>query len=204
MSETTVRRAPGQKRSRALVDAILNATAKLLGRDGVDNMSMTAIAAAAGLSKAAIYRYFPNKAVVLRELALRSMAESRRIVDAATLVPSEEIPETAEANLRTYLESFRSEPYRAQLRAAIRANPELCKTDLSETRDNARRIAARLAGVAPFEGAELELRALLMLELTDGCIRLITMLDDAEADAIVDGFCKLCLGYLTGKPERNS
>ena len=60
----SLRREPEQDRSRAGVASILDAAATLLDHQGVDQITMTAIAQEAGLSKAALYRYFPNKAAI--------------------------------------------------------------------------------------------------------------------------------------------
>lgn len=57
-----VARRPGRPRSEHVEDAILDAVTGLLG-EGVsyDGLSMEAIAARAGVGKAAIYRRWPNK-----------------------------------------------------------------------------------------------------------------------------------------------
>ncbi len=69
-----VRRVPKQDRARRSVTAILDATAELLGEDDV-SVTMSAIGQRAGISKAAIYRYFPDQAAVIHELATRYLAE---------------------------------------------------------------------------------------------------------------------------------
>ncbi len=70
-----VRRVPQQDRARKSVDAILEATAELLGGGAPSEVTMSAIGAEAGISKAAIYRYFPDRGAVMRALANRYLAQ---------------------------------------------------------------------------------------------------------------------------------
>lgn len=69
-----VRRVPKQDRARRSVSAILDATAELLGEEA-SPLTMSAIGERAGISKAAIYRYFPDQGAVVHELATRYLGE---------------------------------------------------------------------------------------------------------------------------------
>lgn len=69
-----VRRVPKQDRARRSVTAILDATAELLGEEDTP-VTMSAIGQRAGISKAAIYRYFPDQGAVIHELATRYLTE---------------------------------------------------------------------------------------------------------------------------------
>ncbi len=63
--------APRQRRARVTIEAILDATSNLLVEQGVENLSTNMICERAGLTPPALYRYFPNKYAVLKELAVR-------------------------------------------------------------------------------------------------------------------------------------
>src|SRR5512137_3082781 len=58
---TAPRKAPAQKRSRATVEAIVDATARVLVRDGYDALSTNRVAREAGVSVGSLYQYFPGK-----------------------------------------------------------------------------------------------------------------------------------------------
>ena len=64
MAESDAKRPPGRPRSEEKRQAILAATVELLDRHGFTGVSMDAIAEHAGVGKATIYRWWPNKATV--------------------------------------------------------------------------------------------------------------------------------------------
>lgn len=55
------RKFPSQARARATVEAIIVATAQLLGEQGFENLTTAAVAERAGVSIGSLYQYFPNK-----------------------------------------------------------------------------------------------------------------------------------------------
>jgi AcrR family transcriptional regulator len=57
-----VARAPGRPRSEKIRKAILRSTLTLLNRAGFNGLSMESVAAHAGVGKATLYRWWPNKA----------------------------------------------------------------------------------------------------------------------------------------------
>jgi AcrR family transcriptional regulator len=65
-----VTRRPGRPRSERATAAILQAASELLDSRGLDGLSVDAIAARAGVSKATIYRWWPNKAAIVMDAVL--------------------------------------------------------------------------------------------------------------------------------------
>src|ERR1041384_3846674 len=65
---TTPRKRPRQDRSRATVDTILEATARVLVKRGFDGLTTNLVADAAGVSIGSLYQYFPNKAALVGAL----------------------------------------------------------------------------------------------------------------------------------------
>jgi AcrR family transcriptional regulator len=72
---TTPRKRPRQDRSKATVDSILEATARVLVKRGFDGLSTNAVAAAAGVSIGSLYQYYPNKEALVSALIERHMEE---------------------------------------------------------------------------------------------------------------------------------
>jgi AcrR family transcriptional regulator len=72
---TTPRKRPRQERSRATVDTILAATARVLVKRGYDDLTTNAVAAAAGVSIGSLYQYFPNKNALVAALIERHIED---------------------------------------------------------------------------------------------------------------------------------
>jgi AcrR family transcriptional regulator len=79
-SQVQTARPPGRPRSAASHEAILRATLELLGEKGFRGMSMDAVAARAGVSKATIYRRWKSKEELISAL-LDEMAGVVQVVN---------------------------------------------------------------------------------------------------------------------------
>ncbi|MEY2883152.1 MAG: hypothetical protein RL490_876 [Pseudomonadota bacterium] len=95
---------PVQARSRALVDAILEAAAQILERDGQARFTTNAVAARAGVSVGSLYRYFPNKTAILLALARDARAATEQRMTLALTDPSGLAPDRAA--IRAFLQAF--------------------------------------------------------------------------------------------------
>jgi AcrR family transcriptional regulator len=80
---TTPRKSASQKRSLATVAALLDATARVLTRQGYDRASTNRIAATAGVSVGSLYQYFPNKEALVAALVARHNREMLQLLRVA-------------------------------------------------------------------------------------------------------------------------
>ncbi|KYG19804.1 TetR family transcriptional regulator [Bradyrhizobium sp. AT1] len=80
-----------QARSRATVDALLEATARILVREGFEKTSTNRIAEVAGVSVGSLYQYFPSKEALVAAVIERHNEEIMGIVRAA-LVEVADLP----------------------------------------------------------------------------------------------------------------
>ncbi|WP_454907738.1 TetR/AcrR family transcriptional regulator [Variovorax gossypii] len=78
-----MRKAPRQQRSRATVDVIVEAAARVLGRRGWARFTTNEIAAVAGVSVGSLYQYFPNKLAIAEAIRQRHLDEVLRVLSAA-------------------------------------------------------------------------------------------------------------------------
>lgn len=62
------RKRPRQARATSTFDAILEAAARILEKDGFDSVNTNAVAELAGVSVGSLYQYFPTKESILAEL----------------------------------------------------------------------------------------------------------------------------------------
>jgi AcrR family transcriptional regulator len=71
------RKTPRQDRSRATVEALLEAATDIVIRDGYAKLTTNRIAERAGVNIASLYQYFPGKEAIVAELRRRHGAEQR-------------------------------------------------------------------------------------------------------------------------------
>jgi AcrR family transcriptional regulator len=74
------RKSASQKRSRVTVNALLEATARILVREGFDKASTNRIAEVAGVSVGSLYQYFPSKEALVVALIDRHNQEVMQAV----------------------------------------------------------------------------------------------------------------------------
>ena len=66
-----MRKEPRQERSRDTVEAIVEASARILGRRGWAGLTTNGVAEAAGVSIGSLYQYFPNKLALVEAVRRR-------------------------------------------------------------------------------------------------------------------------------------
>jgi AcrR family transcriptional regulator len=74
------RKSPRQERSKATVEAILEAATDILIRQGASRLTTNRIAERAGVNIASLYQYFPGKQAIIAERRRRHGAETRAAV----------------------------------------------------------------------------------------------------------------------------
>ncbi|RWM05475.1 MAG: TetR/AcrR family transcriptional regulator [Mesorhizobium sp.] len=77
---TNPRKNASQDRSRATVDALVDATARILVRDGFDRASTNRIAEEAGVSIGSLYQYYPSKEALVAAVIDRHNHDIMRVV----------------------------------------------------------------------------------------------------------------------------
>jgi AcrR family transcriptional regulator len=71
------RKTPSQERARATVEAIVEAGAYILIKDGWEKFTTNRVAKRAGVNIASLYQYFPNKDSIVAELQRRHIEKGR-------------------------------------------------------------------------------------------------------------------------------
>lgn len=82
-SAKPLRRHPKQARSRALIEAVLEAAARVLVREGLPGFTTNRVAEVAGVSVGSLYQYFPNKQALLAALFDQHRQDILAILDDA-------------------------------------------------------------------------------------------------------------------------
>jgi len=102
------RKTPAQDRSRATVEVILDAAARILVKDGYDAFTTNRVAEKAGVSIGSLYQYFPNKTALLGELQRRHIADLERgiaemAVQSASAPLADVVRRAIEHNVKAHL-----------------------------------------------------------------------------------------------------
>jgi AcrR family transcriptional regulator len=137
-TQTPVRRRPTQKRARQTVEAVLDAVARLVKREGVKAVTTNRIAEVAGVSIGSVYQYFPDKRAIYLALHRRHIEQIDHLVK-TTLV------EHANSSLQGLI--------RAIIEAMIEAHTpdselyDLMFSEVPHRAEGTRDFSARLHGV---------------------------------------------------------
>ena len=105
------RKQPRQARSKATVDAILDAAARVLVEDGYDKLTTNRIAKIAGVSIGSLYQYFPNKQAVALAVADRHAHEMITLLgQTLTELSDASIPVAVRTYVKTMIDIHAKEP----------------------------------------------------------------------------------------------
>ena len=193
--DVSPRRRPVQARSRERVNTILRHAAAIFHETGVDAASMSAIARQSGMSLASLYRYFPNKAAIVKaiaeghvermETALRERLQTLELVDAVDVL------------IDLFYEFYRTEPAYSVIWSGVESMPELRELDIRELYSHARDLDNRLRDVCPRIPEDRRWTASLMLPRSAGTVlRLAATLPDDQARSMVSELKCMARAYL--------
>ena len=105
-----VRTEPIQERSAARIDALLDAAAAVVDEIGFDRLTTALVAERAGASIGTVYRYFPDRIVLLQALRDRALLRYRRsVVEAIDARSPEHWWNAVECAIDAFVDMFRTE-----------------------------------------------------------------------------------------------
>ena len=105
-TSTNPRKTASQERSRLTVEALIEATARILMKEGYDRASTNRIAEAAGVSIGSLYQYFPSKEALVAAVIDRHTQGMMQVVrDALVKVAMRPIEEAARELVRVMIDA---------------------------------------------------------------------------------------------------
>ncbi|MEO5757460.1 MAG: TetR/AcrR family transcriptional regulator [Mesorhizobium sp.] len=108
---TKPRKNASQERSRSTVDALVEATARILVRDGFDKASTNRIAEEAGVGIGSLYQYYPSKEALVAAVIDRHNRDIMQVVNAAFAeVASQPIEQAVRRLVAVAIEAHRIDP----------------------------------------------------------------------------------------------
>jgi len=181
---TEPRKQPRQARSRALVEAVLDATERVLAQAGSLRASTTRIAEVAGVSVGSLYQYFPSRQALLAAVIERRVERDEQLVQAhLAKLDGAPLEAVLRAGAHLLVDVFRREPelYRAMVDEMDRVAREQRVQQLID--DGIARMAAvleRHREALALEDPELAAYAIDLRSLTQGRGSFTAQLDHYE------------------------
>jgi AcrR family transcriptional regulator len=198
-------KAASQERSRATVDALIDATARILVREGFDKASTNRIAEVAGVSVGSLYQYFPGKEALVAAVIERHQQEIMQTVRGELAeVLTQPVEEAMRKLVAVAVKAHRVDPklHRVlaeqiprvgkleKLETFNRENYTLFRTYLERHRDELRIDDLELASFVCVTSIEA---------LTHNAVlHYSKLISDETMEALIDEGARLVTGYLKG------
>ena len=200
---TNPRKNASQERSRATVDALIEATARILVKEGFDKASTNRIAAKAGVSVGSLYQYFPNKEALVAAVIDRHHEDLMRIVRGVLAeVAALPLEQAIRKLVATAVQAHRIDP--KLHRVLMEQIPRTGRLENMETfnRENYALFARYLEGHRnELRAVDLELAAFVCVTSIEALTHTAVlhhseMLSDEAVDTLVDEATRLVIRYL--------
>ena len=195
---------PRQKRALSTYDSILEAAGELLAEVGVERLSTNLVCKRAGLTPPALYRYFPNKYALLKELGTRLMAAQDEAVFAwqdhyrdrhvAPVEVHAEILRTIESRVNEITRRF---PGGGWVMRALRAVPTLGEVRIASREAVAERDFEVLSALYPqADRKRLRIASTLVVEVMYAATELVTDQPELDAEMVAEEIAHMSALYL--------
>jgi AcrR family transcriptional regulator len=201
---TNPRKSAVQRRSRLTVNAIMEATARILIREGFDKASTNRIAEVAGVSVGSLYQYFPSKEAIVAALIDRHNSQVMQAVqgelaEAVNLPMEQAVRELVAVAVRAHridpklhrvlAEQIPRVGRLEKVETFNRQNYALFEAYLERHREEVRVADLKLAAFVCVTSIEA---------LTHTAVLHHKMVSDEAMHALVEEATRLVVGYLTG------
>ncbi|MGB3810493.1 MAG: TetR/AcrR family transcriptional regulator [Parvibaculum sp.] len=184
----TARRQPTQERAKARVERILAAASELIAETGSDTVRMTEVAARAGIPIGSLYQYFPDKAAILRLLAMRFMERVREglHVGLQGIDSGDEALARIDSILENYYATFLNEPVVRDVWSGTQSDKALQALDIEDSRENGQLVFNALKPlVRKRDHARFEAACFLLMQLSGAAVRLAIAVERKEGDRLI-------------------
>jgi AcrR family transcriptional regulator len=209
-SLTNPRKSASQQRSQLTVDALLDATARILVKEGYDHASTNKIAARAGVSIGSLYQYFPSKEALVAAVIDRQNQQMMRLLRTALAkVALRPIEEAVRELVRVMIDAHRVDP--RLHRVLDEQVPRVGRLENVRAMDREAYtlvhgyLEARRAEIGP---ADTQLAAFICVTSVEALTHSAVIhnpeaLDEHKAEAFVEEVSRLVLRYLEPRASRS-
>jgi AcrR family transcriptional regulator len=194
------RKMPRQARSKAMVDTILDATARVLVERGYAKTNTNVVAELAGISVGSLYRYYPNKNALITALQERHVAEMLDVFADITvnMSPDGSLAGDLQALINALVGAHLLEP---ELNRILEEEISSCNIQGSEVRqkffEEAKVLLGRHRGEIRI--ADIDLAAFVVTRMLKILIKsvVLDLPDGVDASKLQAEILPAVLGYLT-------
>lgn len=198
---TSARKAPRQQRSRETVDALLEATARVLVRRGYGGTNTNLVAETAGVSVGSLYQYFPNKEALVAALHRRHAEQLLGVMAAAFEAGAgRSLGDTVRALIRAVIDAHLLDPalhrvLEGEAGALDRDEPDVERAIFVRVRDL---LSSHRAAIAP---RDLDLAARVVMRIVESLVHgaVVDEPDRIPPRVLEREVARAVLGYL-GQP----
>jgi len=202
---TNPRKSASQERSRATVDALLSATARVLVRDGYDRASTNKVAEAAGVSIGSLYQYFPSKEALVAAVIERHIGEMQELIRSSLVrVAAMPLERAARELVRVMIDAHRLEP--KLHRVLVEQIPRVGALETIETMDEEATALVRAyleAHADEIDVRDLDMAAFVAVTSVEALTHVAVLRRPAllEDERFGDEVAALVVRYLKGGPS---
>jgi AcrR family transcriptional regulator len=194
-----VRTEPIQERSAARIDALLDAAADVVDEIGFDRLTTAMVAERAGASIGTVYRYFPDRIVLLQALRDRALLRYRHaVVEAIHAARPAHWWDAVECAIDAFVGMFRSERGFRIVRFTDAERAGATEDELVQDDDF---FAHRFAEILSVEfglpgGDELDFHLEIVVEMSDALINRAFLNDTAGEERFIEEARTVAREYL--------
>jgi AcrR family transcriptional regulator len=201
--ETSPRKSASQERSRSTVDALLEATTRILIKEGYDRASTNRIAEVAGVSIGSLYQYFPSKEALVAAVVDRHTQELSAVTrNALVKMAARPIEDAAREFVSVAIDAHRVNPKLHGVLAEQIPRVGRLENIEANVRDGYALVRGYLeAHRDEIDVADLDLAAFVVVTVVEALthaavLRRPDILADNKARQFVDDVTRLIVGYL--------
>ncbi|MCO5733084.1 TetR/AcrR family transcriptional regulator [Rhizobium sp. SSA_523] len=190
-SRFSLRRIPKQDRSRERIDEILKVAMDLIGKKGIDAVTMKEIASLSGGPIASVYQYFPNKSAIVATLHDSYVKQVKQLLSQAlqNIRSTEDIAPAAGGLVDLYMFFVSNNPAVQDLINAAQADKMLSDMDVTAAREVAEEFSSATEGfIAESLRPQYGRTVFMMCHLTISLVRLILKVSPEEGKALLKDF----------------
>ncbi len=192
---------PSQARSRERVEAIYEATRRILRRSGVEEVTVGNIALEAKFTAASVYRYFSDAQSIINALAETTLDELHREMAAAygQIRSAEDLEPILTAAFHHYVKRFKEDRALRELWCGTLVSHDLISLNIADSRRNGALLART---VAPFTGEPVDVlsqRCFLLAQLIGAGVGLLLEVPEDES-AVLESELGRVIGLALSPP----